>query len=73
MKEELKVGDKVKVIDEGLYALRQFAPKNARPNHYGTVAEIWEDGSILVSFPIGRLKDNHNQVAPYPPEKVVKR
>ena len=70
----LKVGDKVAVIDEGLAAVRKFAPKNSRPNNHGTVAEIWDDGmTILVSFPIGKLKDNHNQIAPYPAEMVYKR
>jgi len=72
--EKFEIGDKVLVIDDGLAAVRKFAPKNARPNNYGTVAEIWDDGkTILVDFPIGRKKDNHSQVAPYPVDQVRKR
>jgi hypothetical protein len=64
-KKTLKVGDKVEVMDRGLLMLQQFAPKGAKPNNHGVVSEIWEDGTVLVEFPIG---DNpkHTQVAPYP-------
>lgn len=64
---ELKVDDKVYVTDPGLAALRKFAPKGAKPNHHGTVAGIWTDGTILVEFP---LSGGQSQVAPYPPEQV---
>ena len=42
MKEELKVGDPVLVIDQGLLMLQKFAPKNSFPNNYGRISEILE-------------------------------
>ena len=63
---EFKVGDKVEVLDEGLAMLRGLM--GGKPNHHGTVHEIWDDGSILVAFPLEG--ENHHQVAPYPPEQV---
>ena len=47
---KLKVGDSVEVLDEGLAMLRRLM--GGKPNHHGTVAEIWDDGTILVEFPI---------------------
>lgn len=69
----LKVGDKVEVLDPGLARLRALMP-DAPPNHYGTVAEIWDDGSILIEFPIGYDDpEQHSQIAPYPRHMVRKR
>jgi hypothetical protein len=63
-------GDKVRVMDEGLLMLQRFAPPGAKPNNEGIVSDIWDDGTIEVEFPLDG--DNHSQVAPYPPNKVVK-
>lgn len=63
----LKVGDKVRVMDPGLLMLQKFAPAGAKPNNEGTVSEILEDGDLLIAFPIGDdSPDEHSQVAPYP-------
>lgn len=70
--EKLKVGDPVEVMDEGLAMLRRLIP-NAKPNHHGKVAEIWEDGTILVEFPIEGEEEEHSQVAPYPRDQVILR
>jgi len=69
---DFKVGDKVLVHNEGLAMIRSLGgPKN---NHHGTVAEIWDDGMILVEFPINKgTSEEHSQVAPYPPNEVEKR
>jgi hypothetical protein len=64
----LKVGDKVVVMDPGLLMLQKFAPKGAKPNNVGIVSEIWEDGDILVEFPL--KGKGHSQVAPYPKHLV---
>ena len=55
--------------------LQQFAPKGAKPNNHGKVAEIWDNGkTILVDFPIGNDDpDEHSQVAPYPVSDVKLR
>lgn len=66
-KEKLKVGDKVRVMDQGLLRMQKFAPPGARPNNEGVVSEILEDGYLVIDFPIG--SDNpskHSQSAPYP-------
>ncbi len=64
---ELKIGDKVEVLDEGLAMLRRLMPSK-KPNNVGKIAEFWKDGQILVEFKLsGR---NHSQVAPYPKELV---
>lgn len=67
MKQQLKVGDKVRVMDRGLLMLQQFAPPGAKQNNEGVISEIMEDGDLLIEFPIGDddPKD-HSQVAPYP-------
>jgi len=66
-----KIGDKVLVHDEGLAMLRRLG---APINHHGIVAEIWEDGTILVKFPINKgTPEEHSQVTPYPPGQVEKR
>ena len=69
---KLKIGDPVLVADPGLLMLQRFKPKNAMPNNYGRVSEIWDDGNILVEFPIGK-NYSHSQVAPYPKNLVVLR
>ena len=67
----LKVGDLVEVACEGLARLRALMP-GSKPNHHGKVSEIWDDGSILVEFPIDGGYE-HSQVAPYPADMVSKR
>ena len=47
MKEELKVGDPVLVIDQGLLMLQKFAPKNSFPNNYGRISEILEKDYLV--------------------------
>lgn len=64
------VGDLVEVLDEGLAMLRRLMP-NMPPNHHGKVSEIWDDGTILVEFPLSG--ENHSQAAPYPASMVRKR
>lgn len=64
---KLEVGDKVRVMDQGLLMLQKFAPPGAKPNNEGIVQEIMEDGALLIEFPIGDDDPkNHSQVAPYP-------
>jgi hypothetical protein len=67
MSTKLKVGDKVRVMDQGLLMLQQFAPKGAKPNNEGIVSEILEDGDLMIEFPVNEGGPNeHSQVAPYP-------
>jgi hypothetical protein len=71
MKKELKIGDKVRVLDEGLLMLQKFAPPNAKPNNEGIISDIWDDGdTIEVEFPLEG--EDHSQVAPYPRDIVHK-
>ena len=70
MAKDLKVGDKVRVMDQGLLMMQKFAPPNAKPNNERTIADIWEDGTIEVEFPLEG--ENHSQVAPYSPDIVFK-
>lgn len=73
MKEQLQVGDKVRVNDPGLLMMQRFAPPGSRPNNEGVVNEILEDGGIMVEFPIGNDDPKeHSQVAPYPADICVK-
>jgi len=66
MKKQFKIGDRVEVLDGGLLMLQQFAPKGARPNNLGIIEEIYEDGEILIAFPIGDdPMEEHSQVVPY--------
>ena len=68
----MKIGDAVEVRDEGLAMLQKFFPN--KPNNLGWVHEIWDDGTIVVEFPIGNDDPNeHSQVAPYPPHEVSVR
>ena len=70
----LALGDPVEVLDPGLAALREFAPENAYPNHWGRVAELSEDGkTVTVEFPILNSETPHSQIAPYPTAMVRKR
>lgn len=67
MNTELKVGDKVRVMDQGLIMLQRFAPLGSKPNNEGVVAEILEDGMVEINFPIGDDDpEEHSQAAPYP-------
>ena len=61
MSEQFEVGDAVRVLDEDLAMLRRMG---APTNHHGRVFEIWDDGTLLIEFPIGRSYE-HSQVAPY--------
>lgn len=73
MRKELKVGDKVRVMDQGLLMLQQFAPKGAKPNNEGVVSEILEDGYLMIEFPIGNDDPKkHSQIAPYSPSICIK-
>ena len=66
MENNLKVGDKVQVLDQGLLMLQKFAPHGAKPNNHGVIAEI-EDDTVKVEFPIGDDDpEEHSQIAPYP-------
>ena len=74
---KLQVGDQVEVMDVGLAQLRAIMVQcgnDPGPNNYGVVAEIWDDGTILIEFPIGDDdQEEHSQVSPYPPSQVRKR
>lgn len=65
-KEQLKVGDRVKVMDKGLLTLQQFAPAGSKPNNEGTISRLLRNGYVEVEFPIGNDDpEKHSQVAPY--------
>lgn len=67
MSNKFKVGDKVRVMDQGLLMLQKFAPPGAKPNNEGVVSEILVNGDLLIEFPIGDDDpEDHSQVAPYP-------
>jgi len=70
MNKGLNIGDEVDVMDQGLLMLQKFAPPGAKPNNRGKIADIWEDGTIEVEFPLEG--ENHSQVAPYPAHLIVK-
>lgn len=66
MNKDLKVGDKVRVMDKGLLMLQQFAPHGSKPNNEGTIYRLLRNGYVEVEFPIGDDgPDEHSQVAPY--------
>ena len=69
--DQLSVGDKVEVLDEGLAMLRRVAP-DMPPNHHGRIQEIDGD-TIMVEFPIDGSYEDHSQVAPYPRSEVRRR
>jgi len=63
----LRVGDKVRVMDQGLLMMERFRPIGVPPQNIGVVKEIMEDGDLLIEFPIGNDDPNeHSQSAPYP-------
>jgi len=70
MSKELKIGDKVKVMDKGLLMLQKFAPPNAKPNNEGTVSDFYEDGMVEIEFPLEG--DNHSQVSIYHKSIIIK-
>jgi hypothetical protein len=73
MSKELRIGDKVRVMDQGLLMLQRFAPPGSNPNNVGFVKEFLENGDILIEFQIGDEPiENHSQVAPYP-TNIIKR
>jgi len=75
--DEFQIGDKVEITCQGLAMLRNLMKQmgeEVKPNHHGTVKEIWDDGMILVEFPIGDDDpEEHSQVAPYPAHMVKHR
>lgn len=68
--EKLKIGDKVRVMDQGLLMMQKFAPPGSKPNNEGTVSDILEDGTIEVEFPLEG--QGHSQCAPYSPKICIK-
>lgn len=49
-------GDRVWVNDPALAAMREIMSRyghEAKPNHYGTVEEVWDSGDILIHFDDG--------------------
>lgn len=64
---DLKCGDEVEVLDEGLAMLRRRCPGQP-PNHHGRVSEI-HDNLIFVEFPIDGSYE-HSQCSPYMREQV---
>jgi hypothetical protein len=77
MATNLQKGDKVIVMDQGLIMLyntmKSFDPK-AKPLNQGWVNEVCEDGTIMVTFPIGDDDaEDHSQVSPYPANRVVRK
>ncbi len=69
---DFKPGDRVYVTDAGLAKLREImerAGMEPRPNHHGTVAAIWDDGSVLIMFDEDGVEGAGN-AAPYVAEEV---
>lgn len=64
---KFKQGDRVFVTDPALAQLRAIMSRyghEAKPNHHGTVEEVWEEyGSVLIYFDDGGS-------APYPEAEV---
>lgn len=52
---EFKPGDRVGVNDPALAAMRAImrsaTGQEPRPNHVGTVAEVWDSGDVLSYLP----------------------
>lgn len=68
----IKPGDRVFVTDPGLAQLRDImfrATGSTTPNHHGTVAEVWDDGTLLINFDEDGVEGAGN-AAPYPPTEV---
>jgi len=73
MHRELKVGDKVGVLDVGLLQLMALMP-DAPPNNVGFIKELnyGDSGNFLIEFPIGDESiSEHSQVAPYARHEIV--
>lgn len=67
-----KPGDRVYVTDPGLAELRAIMRSGGHepfPNHHGTVAEIWDDGMVLIHFD-SEDGEGQGSGAPYPVEDV---
>ena len=72
MNRELKVGDKVRVVDIGLLRMMAIMP-DMPPCNIGFIKELNYGGSsdILIEFPIGDNPiDEHSQVSPYPKHMI---
>lgn len=63
----IEAGDRVYVTDPGLAQLREIMRRTTgvepKPNHHGTVDEVWADGTVLINFDDGGA-------APYPLDEV---
>jgi hypothetical protein len=66
-------GDRVYVIDPALARLRDIlrcaTGVEPPPNHHGTVDEMWDDGTVLITFDEDGVEAAGNS-APYPPAEV---
>ncbi|WP_419708008.1 hypothetical protein [Promicromonospora sp. NFX87] len=64
---EVRVGEQVEVLDEGLAQLREImrraTGREPKPNHHGVVEQI-EDGLVYILF------NDTGQLAPYPLAEV---
>ena len=73
MSDKFSPGDRVYVTDPGLAMLRDVyrrsTGKDPKPNHHGTVHEVWDDGTIEIWFD-NEDGEGQGQSAPYPPEEV---
>jgi hypothetical protein len=60
--DQFKPGDRVLVLDAGLEMLRNIMRQHGhdpKPNHHGTVAELYDGDEVLINFDDGGC-------APYP-------
>ena len=73
MSDTFSVGDRVYVTDPGLAQLREVMRRatgsEPAPNHHGTVEEVFDDGTVLITFDEGGVEAAGN-AAPYPPDEV---
>ncbi len=73
MSETFSVGDRVYVTDPGLAQLREVMRRatgsEPAPNHHGTVEEVFDDGTVLITFDEGGVEAAGNS-SPYPPGEV---
>lgn len=68
-----KIGDKVKVMDQGLLMLQRFAPPGAKPNNEGVIVGELDSETWEIEFPIGDDDpEEHSQSAPYAKAICVK-
>jgi hypothetical protein len=65
--------DRVYVTDKALAMMRDLmragTGKEPAPNHYGTVEEVWDDGTVLINFDEDGVEGGGN-CAPYPADEV---